>query len=249
MVVPSLAPRRGGEASGRLLAMSTGRMQGAIFTVMTVRVTDPYDPALDAEIAQQVKLSPRFFADAPVVIDLKDCLGCTAAADFEALKAQLRRHQLVAVGVQGASPVQQCLALAAGLAPFGPAGVRRVPAPTTSEGAKAAPTKSRLVTQPVRSGTQIYARDSDLIVLAPVSAGAEVIADGHIHIYGPLRGRAIAGATGDTSARIFVHRLEAELVCVAGRYFVSEAIAPEHLKQAAQVALIDDHLRILPGWN
>jgi len=224
-------------------------MQGAIFTVMTVRVSDPYDPALDADIAQQVKLSPQFFADAPVVIDLRDCLGCTAATDFEALKTLLRRHRLVAVGVQGASPVQQRLALAAGLAPFGPGGARRAPAPTMSDGAKPAPIKSKLVTHPVRSGTQIYARDADLIVLAPVSAGAEVIADGHIHIYGPLRGRAIAGATGDTSARIFVHRLEAELVCVAGRYFVSEAIAPEHLKQAAQVALIDDRLRILPGWT
>lgn len=231
--------------------MNTGRMQGAVFTVMTVRVTDPYDPALDAEIAEQVRLSPRFFANAPVVIDLKDCLGCTAAADFDVLKELLRRHQLVAVGVQGASPVQQRLALAAGLAPFGAAGTRRIPAaaPAPDAAVKTAPAKSKLVTQPVRSGTQIYARDADLIVLAPVSAGAEVIADGHIHVYGALRGRAIAGAMGDTSARIFCHRLEAELVCVAGRYFVSEAIAPEHLKQAAQVALIDDRLRILPGWS
>jgi len=107
--------------------------------------------------------------------------------------------------------------------------------------------KTRLVTQPVRSGAQIYARGGDLIVLAPVSAGAEVIADGHIHVYGPLRGRAIAGAAGDVNARIFAHRLEAELVCIAGRYFVSEAIGPEYHKQAAQVALIDDQLRILPG--
>jgi len=232
--------------------MNTGRMQGAVFTVMTVRVTDPYDPALDAEIAEQVRLSPRFFANAPVVIDLKDCLGCTAAADFDVLKELLRRHQLVAVGVQGASPVQQRLALAAGLAPFGAGGTRRIPAspaPANGTTLKTVPAKSKLVTQPVRSGTQIYAKDADLIVLAPVSAGAEVIADGHIHVYGPLRGRAIAGAMGDTSARIFCHRLEAELLCVAGRYFVSEAIAPEYLKQAAQVALIDDRLRILPGWN
>ncbi len=95
----------------------------------------------------------------------------------------------------------------------------------------------------------IYAKGGDLVVVAPVSAGAELIADGHIHVYGVLRGRAIAGATGDTNARIFAHRLEAELVCVAGRYFVSEAIAPEYHKRAAQVALIDDQLRILPGWG
>ena len=105
------------------------------------------------------------------------------------------------------------------------------------------------MTQPVRSGTQVYAKGTDLIVVAPVSAGAEVIADGHIHVYGALRGRAIAGAAGDQSARIFTQRLEAELVSIAGRYLVSEAIAPELLQQPAQVALIDDHLTILPGWS
>lgn len=233
--------------------MASNRLQGAIFTVIVVRVADPYDPALDEEINRQVEMSPRFFADAPAVIDLGDCLGCTAEADFEVLKQTLRKHRLVPVGVQQATPVQRRLAVAAGLAVFAaPAGSRaRAVEPATTNGAssKGAPTRTRLVTQPVRSGTQIYAQGGDLIVLAPVSAGAEVIADGHIHVYGALRGRAIAGATGDTSARIFTHRLEAELVCVAGRYFVSEAIAPEYLKQAAQVALIDDQLRILPGWG
>lgn len=233
--------------------MTGNRLQGAIFTVMVVRVADPYDPALDEEINRQVEMSPRFFADAPAVIDLGDCLGCTAEADFDVLKQILRKHRLVPVGVQRVTPVQRRLAVAAGLAVFGgPLGgrTRAVEASATNgASSKSAPTKTRLVTQPVRSGMQIYAQGGDLIVLAPVSAGAEVIADGHIHVYGALRGRAIAGAMGDTSARIFAHRLEAELLCVAGRYFVSEAIAPEYLKQAAQVALIDDHLRILPGWG
>lgn len=233
--------------------MTSNRLQGAIFTVMVVRVADPYDPALDEEINRQVEMSPRFFADAPAVVDLGDCLGCTAEADFEVLKQTLRKHRLVPVGVQRATPVQRRLAVAAGLAVFGaPMGGRaRAVEPGTTNGAspRSAPTKTRLVTQPVRSGMQIYAQGGDLIVLAPVSAGAEVIADGHIHVYGALRGRAIAGAMGDTSARIFAHRLEAELLCVAGRYFVSEAIAPEYLKHAAQVALIDDQLRILPGWG
>lgn len=233
--------------------MTGNRLQGAIFTVMVVRVADPYDPALDEEINRQVEMSPRFFADAPAVIDLGDCLGCTAEADFDVLKQILRKHRLVPVGVQRVTPVQRRLAVAAGLAVFGgPLGGRtRAVEAGAANGAssKGTPAKTRLVTQPVRSGMQIYAQGGDLIVLAPVSAGAEVIADGHIHVYGALRGRAIAGAMGDTSARIFAHRLEAELLCVAGRYFVSEAIAPEYLKQPAQVALIDDHLRILPGWG
>ncbi len=233
--------------------MSSNRLQGAIFTVMVVRVVDPYDPALDQDISRQVGVSPRFFADAPAVIDLGDCLGCTAEADFEVLKQTLRKHGLVPVGVQRVTPVQRRLAVAADLAVFStPTGGRtRATESSTTNGAstKGASTKTRLVTQPVRSGMQIYAQGGDLIVLAPVSSGAEVVADGHIHVYGALRGRAIAGALGDTSARIFAHRLEAELVCVAGRYFVSDAIAPEYLKQAAQVALIDDQLRILPGWG
>ena len=101
------------------------------------------------------------------------------------------------------------------------------------------------MTQPVRSGTQIYARGGDLIVLSSVSPGAEIIADGHVHIYGALRGRAIAGASGDTEARIFVGKLEAELLCVAGHYLVSEAIPPEHIGQAVQVILTDDRLTLL----
>jgi septum site-determining protein MinC len=96
---------------------------------------------------------------------------------------------------------------------------------------------------------QVYAKGGDLVVVAPVSAGAELIADGHIHVYGALRGRAIAGAGGDQNARIFAQRFAAELVSIAGRYLVAEAFAPEHLDQAAQVALIDDRLSILTGWS
>src|SRR5207237_3532700 len=90
------------------------------------------------------------------------------------------------------------------------------------------PAKPRLITQPVRSGTQIYARGTDLVVTAPVSAGAEIMADGNIHVYAALRGRALAGADGDVEARIFCSRLEAELISIAGRYLVSDQIPPEH---------------------
>jgi septum site-determining protein MinC len=96
----------------------------------------------------------------------------------------------------------------------------------------------------VRSGTQIYARGCDLIVAAPVSAGAEIVADGNIHVYGPLRGRAIAGASGDVEARIFCSRLEAELVSIAGHYLVNEQIPADQRGQAVQIALVDDQLTI-----
>ena len=245
-----------------MTVMMASRVQGGIFTLMVVRIGDPYDPALDHELEEQVARSPGFFAEAPVVLDLKDCLGCTAVADFTALKQLLSRHRLIPVGVQNASTLQMRAAKAVDLAPFNGAQshARRAavePAPPAAERAPRAPaeprvaaaSRPRLVTQPVRSGTQIYVRGGDLIVVAPVSAGAELIADGHIHVYGTLRGRAIAGAAGDRDARIFAHRFEPELVSVAGRYLVSDAIEPEHLNREAQVALIDDRLTILPGWS
>jgi septum site-determining protein MinC len=227
--------------------MTVNRVEGGIFTVMVIGIGDPYDPALNVSLAEQVGRSPGFFSDAPVVLDLKDCIGCTAAEDFASLKASLREHRLVAVGVQNASTLQQRAALATDLAAFPAAGgtQRRSGAAPAADSAS----QTRLVTQPVRSGTQIYARNGDLIVVAPVSAGAELIADGHVHVYGALRGRAIAGAKGDMAARIFVQRLEAELVAIAGRYVVSEAIAPEHHGRPVQVALVDDRLLITPGWN
>jgi septum site-determining protein MinC len=237
--------------------MTASQMRGGIFAVMVVRIGDPHDPALDREIGEQVERSPGFFADAPVVLDLKDCPGCTSVGEYVTVKTALRRHRLIPVGVQNANEAQRRAAMATDLAPFSPMGGgdrragERPPMPngTGNGSANGVTGRAKLVTQPVRSGTQIYARGADLIVVAPVSAGAEVVADGHLHIYGALRGRAIAGAAGDQAARIFVQRLEAELVCIAGRYLVSEAIPGEHLRQPVQVAIVEDQLRIVPGWG
>ena len=96
----------------------------------------------------------------------------------------------------------------------------------------------------MRSGTQIYARGSDLVVTAAVSPGAELVADGNIHVYGVLRGRALAGAAGDEGARIFCTRLEAELISIAGRYLVSEQLPGDATNFPVQVALVDDQLTI-----
>ena len=103
-----------------------------------------------------------------------------------------------------------------------------------------------VVTEPVRSGRQIYAANADLIVLAPVSPGAELLADGNIHVYGTLRGRALAGLSGDVNARIFAQSLEAELISIAGLYRVAEDIEPAARGKAAQVYREGDALRICP---
>ena len=243
--------------------MATGTLvQGALFTVMVVRAGMVRDPEFTRELAAQIERSPRFFRNAPVVLDLKGDDGFAEADDFAAARDLLHQHTLMLVGVQNAEPAQLAAATAAGLASFAPSAttpIRRQtspspdsPEPTTGSAPTPPPARAppptqittRIVTEPVRSGTQIYARGGDLIVTAAVSPGAEIVADGNIHVYGPLRGRALAGAAGDTGARIFCTRLEAELVSIAGRYLVSEQLPAEHQGGPAQIALVDDVLTV-----
>jgi septum site-determining protein MinC len=234
--------------------MAGNLVQGAVFTVMVVRAEMLRDPAFEAELAVQVQRSPRFFHNAPVVLDLKGVGEFAREAEFAEAKDILRRHTLTLIGIQNAAPVQADAAAAAGLAGFAPNATQPSrPRPAeASPGAGQAPqrrpspsaAKSRLITQPVRSGTQIYARGADLVITAAVSAGAEIMADGNIHVYAALRGRALAGAGGDGEARIFCSRLEAELISIAGHYLVSDQIPPEHRGLPVQIALVDDRLTI-----
>jgi septum site-determining protein MinC len=101
-----------------------------------------------------------------------------------------------------------------------------------------------VVHRPVRSGQQTYAEGADLILLTQVSEGAEVLADGHIHVYGALRGRALAGVRGDETARIFCQSLEAELVSIAGNFLLQDGFPPELLKKPVQIYLDGESLRI-----
>lgn len=121
--------------------------------------------------------------------------------------------------------------------------------PEDSKPAEARPeagAASVIVTEPVRSGQRIYADRGDLVVMAPVSSGAELIAHGNIHVYGPLRGRALAGVNGDKTARIFCQSLEAELVAIAGLYRTSDDMPADLRNKRAQAFLQDDTLKIEP---
>jgi septum site-determining protein MinC len=227
--------------------MAGSLVQGAVFTVMVVRAAMLRDPAFARDLEQQIQRSPRFFLNAPVVLDLRGAEGFTAAADLIAARDILGHHTLRLVGVQNASPAQIEAAAAAGLASFAPNAAqppRRTAPEPTAPPPPAAGGRTLLVTTPVRSGTQIYARGGDLVVTAAVSPGAEIIADGNIHVYGALRGRAVAGAAGDSEARIFCSRFEAELVSIAGRYLVSEQLPAKDRGLAVQIALVDERLTI-----
>jgi septum site-determining protein MinC len=234
--------------------MAGNLVQGAVFTVMVVRAGLLRDPAFEQDLAEQIRRSPRFFLNAPVVLDLKDAGEFADAAAFAEAKQVLRRQTLTLVGVQNASPSQVEAASLAGLASFAPNSAQpnrrrppestHVPSPPPPQPGRETATRTRLITQPVRSGTQIYARGADLIVTAAVSPGAEIMADGNIHVYGALRGRALAGAGGDTGARIFCSRFEAELVSIAGHYLVSEQMPAAERGFPVQIALFDDRLTI-----
>lgn len=205
-----------------------------------------------AELDKRFGDIPDFFDQDPLVVDLSLVQG--ASIDFRALQDLLRRYRVMPVAARGGTDTQMQAALAAGLARADDALVLQAqpapeeakdPAPAVAAAPSAA--SAMVVDKPLRSGQQVYARGRDLIVLAMVNAGAEVIADGHIHVYAPLRGKAIAGARGNTAARILTTCLEPELVSIAGVYRTSEVDWPEALRgRPAQIRLSDDRLVMGP---
>ena len=175
------------------------------------------------QLTQLSRKAPDLFKQMPVVLDFSQWKNPSAAIDFLALKQCLAEFQWILVGVRALSPVLQPalkpagIALMTGAKPTSFEPVPAVPQPVEEQTSSktVTPTLTKFIDKPVRSGQQVYARGADLIVMAPVSHGAELLADGHIHVYGPLRGRALAGINGDTKARIFCQSMEAELIAIA----------------------------------
>jgi len=206
---------------------------------------------LAEEFAQRFGEMPDFFDHDALVIDLAPLVASDpeASPDFVSLIALLRQYRLNPMAVRGGNAAQMEAAQAAGLmaapdavvqrqgpAPAAPSAAAPVVAPSP---AVVSPSSALVIDRPLRSGQQVYARGRDLVVLAMVNPGAEVIADGHIHVYAPLRGKAIAGARGNTEARIFALEMDAELISIAGIYRTSEVPLPEAVRQrAAQVRLL-----------
>lgn len=206
--------------------------KGTSLSVVTVALTTLDVPALDAAIAAMPGGKRRFFDGDAGVLDL----GAVAAedADWIGLLGLLRDYGVEPVGVCNGSAALTETARRAGLVNIAASELAR---PTRKAAAEKAPEKApeppkantMIVDKPLRSGQRVYARGGDLILTAMVSAGAEVIADGSIHVYAPLRGRALAGAQGDERARVFSTCFEAELVSIAGVYRTFEQGIPEKL--------------------
>lgn len=217
-----------------------------MLTLSVLRLLSTDQALLTAQLDARMASMPELFRHLPVVLDLEAVQG--QPLDLPRLIGSLRQRGLVPVGVRAGAQADEEAAVAAGLGviSLGAEPVRRAEPVREPTAASAATAASLIVRQPVRSGQQIYARGGDLIVLASVSAGAEVLADGHIHIYGALRGRALAGVQGDNSSRIFCQSLEAELVSIAGAYRISENIQETGQGRPVQVYLDGEALCIQP---
>jgi len=189
--------------------------------------------------------APGLFDQDPVAIDLSLVRDTTESIDFAALMQLLRGHKMLPVAVKSGNAQQMKDALAAGLSEAHGNAAPATPAPPARDEAPARTTL--IVDKPLRSGQRVYAKGSDLVVLAVVSHGAEVIADGNIHIYAPLRGRALAGAMGDTGARIFATCMEPQLLSIAGIYRTTETELPASvLGKPGQVKLNGEKLVVEP---
>ena len=227
---------------------------------------------LAGEMRDRVARAPKLFARAAVIVDFGGLAATPDAATARALIEALREAGVLPVALAYGSSDNEKLAVALGLpllskfraqyesapgaaepaspsapaagAPAPPPASRaQAPAPAPARGAAAA-APGLIQAAPVRSGQQVYAENRDLTVLSQVGAGAEVIADGSIHVYGALRGRALAGAQGNDRARIFCRSFHAELVAVAGHYKVLEDIPKELHGKPVQVWLDNEELKI-----
>ena len=217
------------------------------FTVLQLLQSDSLTFAL--ELSTLVKKSPNFFKHAPIVIDLEKLQEGDHSIDFAAIKAELIKYGLIPVGIRNGSAAQTEAAVATGLGILSAAprhmGAASGQKNTTENPVAAKQPHSKIVAQPVRSGQQLYAQGGDLVVLASVSAGAELMADGNIHVYGTLRGRALAGVAGNTEARIFCHKLDPELLSIAGYYRLRDDIQlPQTSENGYQIYFENGKLHI-----
>ncbi len=196
--------------------------------------------ALARDLALRFGDIPDFFDNDPLVVDLSALRADEHAIDFTALINLLCSYRVAPIAVRGGSPAHMDAALAVGLLPAPDARITAARTqqpeitPVQAQPVEAAPLATAplgalVIDKPLRSGQQVYARGRDLVVLAMVNAGAEVIADGHIHVYAPLRGKAMAGARGNADARIFALSLEPELLSIAGIYRTSDVPLPDNI--------------------
>lgn len=218
--------------SDNTLKSQAFKLKGRLYTFTVLQITTPDSTSFNDNFIQLVSKAPRLFDNTPIVLD---CTGIEGSQlDFPLLCKLARTHGFLPVAIQSQDAGLNTAARAEGLAVLN--------ASSAQDKALLKTIKTKLFNMPVRSGQQVVSKDGDLVVTATVSHGAELLAEGNIHVYGALRGRALAGISGNKAARIFCQSLDAEMLAIAGFYELREAIEP--CPVPCQIFLQDDQIKI-----
>lgn len=231
-------------------ATAAFQVRGRFLTALVLRIDiDGIGETFHAQLDDQLRRTPQFFSGAPMVLDLAQAPALRDVQALSGLVEDLRRRDLRVFGVQNAGDMDEAQLQGLGLIPVTTGRDAPLPRPADPARAPAAqpadiapPPQNRIVQAPVRSGQRVVAEQGDLTIIGSVASGAELVAAGSIHVYGTLRGRALAGCHGDETARIFCQTLSAELVAIAGLYQTSETLDPAALDRAAHIYLKDEKL-------
>ena len=239
-------------------------LKGGLFTLTSVQIFNWDLDAIGQALDDKIKQAPNFFLHTPIIVDLN--LLKEKVEDLSPLMDVFRARKLIPIGIRSINPEMKQIAIHSGLAimpgeksksaaaKMAQAKVKSKEADNPdeliipekfAEASGSGGYASKLITTPVRSGQQVYVPNGDLVVLNSVSQGAELLAEGNIHIHGPLRGRALAGINGNTETIIYCKSLEAELVSIAGQYRIIEDLKESSLwKRAVCIQLKENRLQI-----
>ena len=220
------------------------QLKADFFPMTVFKFSDSNIELLTSQLSNTIEKAPKYLMNAPIVLDVKD-LAKNDDVNIPEICRVLRDKNIIPVGIRGLDDKNKLEAKQNGLAIIQPPRGLNLAEGTVGKKKDKTPATTMIINKPVRSGSQIYAKGCDLIVLSSVNPGAEIIADGNIHVYGPLKGRALAGASGNKDARIFCESIECELVAIAGHYLISDQIkAPKTNKPIYQIYLDGDGMKI-----
>lgn len=220
-------------------------LKGSSFTLSVVHLHEAEPKVIHQALEDKIAQAPHF-KTCPVVLNVS---ALEDPVNWSAMHKAVSATGLRVIGVSGCKDAQLKAEIEKMGLPILTEGKESAASSSRTTGSSAkynAGHKTRLIDTPVRSGQRIYAPQCDLIVTSHVSAGAELIADGNIHVYGMMRGRALAGASGDRETQIFCTNLMAELVSIAGEYWLSDQIPAEFYGKAARLQLVENALTVQP---
>ncbi|UDG81692.1 Septum site-determining protein MinC [Candidatus Profftia lariciata] len=225
------------------MSRSPIELKGSIFTFAVVHLYTLQPEVIYEALIKKITQSPTFLKNAPVIINLANI---PEGANWNKIYHAINKSGLHIIGVSDCKDIYLKSAIINTGLPLLSQGKNIKQKASFIAQEPYQKIKTRVINTPIRSGQQIYAKDCDLIITSSVSAGAEVIADGNIHIYGMMRGRVFAGAKGDISSQIFCLYLIAELVSIAGYYWLSNQIPEKFYGQSARIIFSNNTLKIQP---